>query len=218
MLRPIFSHSHVPSKRNAVRADLKLALEWWETVLQQEIVQEVKFDKAEQVLDLFCDARSSPPRIAAVLVDEAGQCLYTDWEPDAALLRMYARKDAGDKSIMELELLSIVLGVSTFTDKLRNKNVRVWSDNTGSECVLRKGSSKKATSNLAVHGLWLFTALGNIGMWIDRVPTKANIADLPSREEYDFLENTLRASWWPPRIAAPFYEPEQWRSMAQHLK
>ena len=39
-----------------------------------------------------------------------------------------------------------------------------------------------------IHSLWLFAAKLNCQLQVERVPTKENIADGPSREDYHLLE------------------------------
>jgi hypothetical protein len=48
----------------------------------------------------------------------------------------------GDNQIASLELLSIALGISTFEQKLRGRNVVVHSDNTTAEYGVRKGRAR----------------------------------------------------------------------------
>ena len=40
-------------------------------------------------------------------------------------------------------------------------------------------------------------------LWIERVPTSENIADLPSREEYGLME-AIGAQWVPPMLATVY--------------
>ena len=40
-------------------------------------------------------------------------------------------------------------------------------------------------------------------LWIERVPTCENIADLPSREEYGLME-AIGAQWVPPMLATMY--------------
>ena len=205
MLRPLFQHSHVPSRNNKLRNNLELALAWWGQVLQTKIVEQVSFSGGDQWYDLFCDARSSPPRLAAVLVDKQGCCSFTDWQPDASLLGIYAQESAGDKNILILELLAIILSLSTFSHVLSTNNVKIWTDNVGGEGALRKGASRKGTANMAIHNVWTFAARQQIGIWVDRVPTKQNIADGPSREDYSTLVDVMGADWVEPKFSEEFY-------------
>ena len=51
-----------------------------------------------------------------------------------------------------------------------------------------------------------------IDMWIERVPTKSNIADLPSRKRFELLE-MLRAERVKARWDAAFWDPCPWESL-----
>ena len=42
---------------------------------------------------------------------------------------------------------------------------------------------------MIIHALWLHAARGRYGMWVQRVSTDDNIADLPSREDFGVLED-----------------------------
>ena len=104
---------------------------------------------------------------------------------------------------MAWELLPIALGVSTFSQTLKGRRVRVWCDNVGGENALRAGVAEATDHNLIVHALWLHAARVGYGFWVERVPSKDNIADLPSREAYGVLEG-LGAVWAEPVIDEAF--------------
>ena len=93
-------------------------------------------------------------------------------------------------------------GVSTFQEKLRGRKVVIWSDNSGAEYATRKGTrhpryllhrrmcfafsllagaTKRFDHCCIVHALWEHFMKLNMNVWVDRVPTKENIADNPSR-------------------------------------
>ena len=59
----------------------------------------------------------------------------------------------------------------------------IWSDNVGAEKATDKGAAKQFDQNALIHAIWLRMAELGIYAWVDRVPTKLNIADLPSRRE-----------------------------------
>jgi len=79
------------------------------------------------------DARSTPPRIAAVLVADQ-RIEYCDMQPPAEVLALFKKRDDGD--IMSLELLSIALGLSSFAERIAGRNVEIFSDNTGLQLCL----------------------------------------------------------------------------------
>jgi len=138
------------------------------------------------VAHLFCDASGSPPHIAAVLhVD--GQCFWTHMPIQEKTISMLEVRN--DAQIMALELLSISLGLCTFTEKLANRKVVVHSDNKGAEGATRKGSAKHLDHAEIVHAQWLHATVNHMYLYIKRVPTDDNIADLPSRREFTILRD-----------------------------
>ena len=88
----------------------------------------------------------------------------------------------------------------------------VYSDNVGAERGTAKGRAKSWDHTCIVHGLWLKAAAINMGMWIERVPSNDNIADLPSRSDFDLLHR-LNAVAVSPVLDDSFFEPSAWRSV-----
>ena len=82
---------------------------------------------------------------------------------------------------MGLELLSISLGFDTFAERLRGRRVVVHSDNTGSEASIRRGTARSLDHAQLVHAQWMTAAVLSLTLFIKRVATDDNIADLPSR-------------------------------------
>jgi hypothetical protein len=163
-----------------------------------------------ETVELFCDARGEPPRLAAVLFAD-NRIEYTDVATPPELLSLFKQRE--DSQIMGQELLAIALGLSTFVDRLRGRCVRVWCDNKGGECCLRAGAAKSGDHNLLVHAMWLLAAREGFGLWVERVPTKENIADLPSRESYKLLQ-ALGAVWRTPFFAPAFERPAAWETVS----
>jgi len=155
MIRPFFAQQYSPLPSGKIGPLLDLALRWWTKVLESDICQEVRVYEPSRVVDLFCDARGTPPRVAAVII--AGDSIrYTDWEPPASLLETF--KPRKDEQIMGQELLAIAVGLCTFLPQLEGCCVRVWTDNAGGEGALRKGATKASDHNLIVHAVWLLAA------------------------------------------------------------
>ena len=100
---------------------------------------------------------------------------------------MTALQKRNDQQIMALEMVAAFFGVSSFADEVRNKTVHLWVDNTSGEAALRNGSSKAKDHNALCHQMRLYAATLNATLILHRVPTKENISDLPSREDYAAL-------------------------------
>ena len=129
MLRPIYQQKF--TRTGNVGPELRNALQWWVMVLRLPIVEQRSWTQDEsEPLHLYVDARSTPPRCAAVLFVD-GKCLYTDGEP----LEKYMSwlKKRGDNQIMTLEIMGIAVGMATFLAELRGRKVRIFCDNTAAE-------------------------------------------------------------------------------------
>jgi len=67
------------------------------------------------------------------------------------------------------------------------------------QAATRKGSCKAEDHNALIHEIWTLALAWGIGIWLDRVPSVDNVADLPSREVYALLKE-MGAKWREPRI------------------
>jgi len=159
---------------------------------------------------MYTDARSTPPRIAAVLFKD-GHVFFADMEPPAEVLDNF--RFGGDNGIMSLELLSIALGISAFGNMVAGRNVIIYSDNTGAEAATRKGTTKNFDQHSLVHCMWKRFAELHVGVWVVRVPTKDNIADCPSREQYELL-GKIGAVEVPAFLDPVFASPQSWKSLS----
>lgn len=65
---------------------------------------------------------------------------------------MKAFKRRRDNQIMGLELLSIAYGLSTFADSLRDRDVVIFSDNTGAEHATQRGAGVVFRNLCVCHG------------------------------------------------------------------
>ena len=152
---------------------------------------------------------------------------------------MDALHSRNDNQIMGLELFSLALGLCSFSERLRNRRVFLWSDNVGAErgtasgrarptmlfiqvCFSFTTSSKSHHVNFSlcrtwdhacvIHSVWLFAAQLSCQLHIDRVPTSANIADAPSREDYELL-NALGARKVEAQFDECFLQAGAWEAL-----
>ena len=97
------------------------------------------------------------------------------------------------------EIIAILLAVDTFADLLENRRIVLYSDNKGAEYTTAKGSARAADHNRMVHEIWTLALVKQIKLWIERVPTEDNIADLPSRFKWQLMYD-IRATWREPTL------------------
>ena len=116
-----------------------------------------------------------------------------------------------------------MLGLSTFAEKLENRRVVIFSDNKGkdshiTDCIAApiriclcsgaehstdKGSARAFDHNQLVHQIWTHAFAQKLQLWVERVPTKDNIADCPSRSDY-LLMIAMRAAFCEPVLAREY--------------
>ena len=185
-----------------VGSTLDIALRWWLFALECDICEEHPWEAPKTpVARMFVDAAGKTSRCAAILFCEFG-CFFTDGKPSAAIMdRFVSRKD---KQIMGLESVAIALGLCTFAPELHKRKVVVYSDNKGAEAAARKGSASSWDHCQVIHEIWSHALLNSTYVWIERVPSEDNLADLPSRGEYQLVAKELKASWRAPVIAPLF--------------
>ena len=143
------------------------------------------------------DARGVPSRLAAVLYLD-GLWHYTDGAPSAEIMKRFVER--ADNQITSLEMLAISMAIATFSQELHGRKVIVWSDNSGAEAATVKGAAKAWDHNQVIHEVWYQALENRTWLWIERVPSDDNVADLPSREEYQLLQD-LSAAWRAPLVA-----------------
>ena len=114
---------------------------------------------------------------------------------------------------MGLEILAIALGICTFAHECARRQIHVYSDNTGSEAAADKGKAASWDHSTLVHSIWLKAAQLHSQLWVSRVPTDENIADLPSREKYQLLW-AMGAKHRKPHLDRRFWYPEAWESVS----
>ena len=117
---------------------------------------------------LLADARSTPPRVAAVLYAD-GEFCYCDCAPPDDLVGRFQVRDDGQ--IAGLEILAVAVGLSTWADRLRGRDVVIYSDNTVAEFCLKKGSAKALDHCALIHAFWVSVLDLDLRVWIERVPT-----------------------------------------------
>ena len=178
MVRPFYAQQYAKNRNGRCDEILMGAIKWWIEVFDNDLKQAIDLRKRAKTVDLFCDASGNPPIMAAVMLDKGCAEYCTKLVPDAIMQKFEHRKD---EQIMGLELLAVLMGVETFQNKLKNRNVRVWTDNIGGECALRKQTSRMTDHNAIVHLTWLRAAQIGAGLFMNRVPTNENIADGPTR-------------------------------------
>ena len=92
-------------------------------------------------------------------------------------------------------LAAIVPYMSLPAHLLANRNVIHFVDNTPALHSILKGYSKAPDSAWMVNIFHTLNARIQANVWWEHVDSKANCADMPSRLDFDFMINTLKATF-----------------------
>ena len=75
-----------------------------------------------------------------------------------------------------------------FGPEVRGGSLRLFVDNEGARCSIISGYTSNAWAARIVAQIWGEAARWDISLWIDRVPSKENPADHPSRDRWAMVE------------------------------
>ena len=180
-----------------LRASLLLMLRF----LEHSPSRELRLNHSNPIL-LDTDASDVPGRtpqrlVGSVLYDPIDNALlYSSWAVSQALVDRWIPK----KTFMnQLELLAAPVAFTTWQDRLTNRSILLWVDNDGAASSLVKGYSPKGDSAEIVGEFWILVASMKSHVYIDRVESKSNIADGPSRDDYSLLR-ALHGTWCSPKL------------------
>ncbi len=201
-------------KRN-ISSETRNCLKYWIKELKS-LSFETPIDKEKSAVILFSDAsatggavflhgeRSQPQQLQKELdrIEEFGPL---DWsnKPEDMFLCTWSSREMQESSTWR-ELQTIELGLKAFGDRLRDRAVIWFTDNTGCVSISRKGSMKPALNTIAEE-INRHSTLINIDLelkWLRR--NKNTIADKLSRfvdlDDWGIhptLVNKLQEAWWP---------------------
>jgi hypothetical protein len=77
-----------------------------------------------------------------------------------------------------------------------------------------KGTARSWDHAQLVHAQWLHAAREHMQLWVKRVATKDNIADLPSRKAFELLK-ALGAIEYAAKLDDPYTMPEAWEVLGE---
>ena len=89
---------------------------------------------------------------------------------------------------MCFEMFAILLALSIFFDVLRGKAVMFHVDNQGALGIMRSGVVSAADHHMFSFALGAWVGDASIVVWLERVPSKYNVADEPTRGEFEIYD------------------------------
>lgn len=153
---------------------------------------------------LYTDASDVPDRTAgqfvlgAVLINphKDWSIQYTYWIVPPEVVQTWIPKAT---YMNQLEILAGPLALQTWSSDLQGRQVIHFVDNDAAASSLVKGYSPKADSCALAGSYWILAAKIGLESYIDRVESKSNLADGPSRLLFNLMAS-LKASFTPPVV------------------
>ena len=112
---------------------------------------------------------------------ESGMFEYFGCAVSDGTIRDWKRAGGKGRVIHQAEVLPAALAMEIWGPRLRNRKVVVFVDNDAARDALVKGATTSKASAALVSKFWDEVAAAGIYVWIDRVASKSNPADGPSR-------------------------------------
>ena len=196
MLRPLYKHLYSSPSKIILSKDAVLALRWWAALLDSFAPRVISRFPSSVSWILYSDAEGADFGRAACWLRPSS------FPVDRSIFRLQVcAPSLSDISIFEdtnliyaLELFTAVSAVFGFRSSLKNANVVVFIDNDAADLALIKASSKAGAVHRLIRAFWELASTVPFSVWFERVPSKSNLADRPSRGREPLLPVTSRSA------------------------
>ena len=164
---------------------------------------------------LYTDASDVPEReprwiVGAALFDPADdQLLYSAAPVPVDLVHSWLPRQ---NYMGQLELLAGPFALSTWPRRLESRSTILFVDNDSAASNLVKGYSPQVDSAAIAGEFWLHASALRANIYVERVESKSNLSDGPSRHEFDLLIS-MGGVWTDPSLdglTRPTVDPSQW--------
>ena len=143
---------------------------------------------------LFTDASldDAAGGLGCILHASSGLCLRWIAEEVSAAVVSAAKDPLKDGFIYELEACAAVIGVTQLCRGIKDSDILVYIDNEAAlSAMIRCKSSSLVVASL-LRDLCDFEDVSGNHLWFERIPSKSNPADAPSRSVFDHLPKAFR--------------------------
>eukprot|EP00435_Cladocopium_sp_Y103_P058671 s40_g20.t1 len=208
---PLRRRQYSSSGYEGITKELQCALQLMKFFLLSSPARELALLDTPPIL-VYTDASDvpgrSPQRILGGVLFEplTASLVYTAWEVPDGLVQKWLPK----KSFMgQLELLAAPCAFETWAEHLQSREVILFTDNDSAAANLVKGYSPQVDSSSIVGEFWLLASRLRAHVYVDRVESKSNLADGPSRFSFSEIV-ALGGTWTSPKfgtLGAPSTPP-----------
>ena len=166
--------------------DIKISLSLMKFFVLQAPQRQLDFSGKTPPLILYTDASDVPERVntrwvlgAVLLVQHpTEEMFYTSWVVPKSVIEKWVPRA---NYMGQLEILAAPLALKTWMKYFQRAQVLHFIDNDSAASGLVKGYSPKQDSSSLIGSYWIAAAAAQCEVYIERVESKSNIADGPSR-------------------------------------
>ena len=183
LAQPLYDMLHAQPYREDLSSELITNLEWWRRALasvQSRVVSvRPRFPKYIIYSDASWSGKRDQGRIAALLFHRSsGQLLET---LSSAVPSRLASLFRDSSVIYGLELFALVASFAVWQDRLAGYQATAYVDSDPSSNGVVRGSAPHHIAQNFIRRFWQLALILSIAVWLGRVPSPINWADMPTR-------------------------------------
>jgi hypothetical protein len=196
--KPFYAQQHSPTSGNVISQALEKAIDWFVSYLAIRPAAIRRGLAPRPLVVSWHDAAGASRWVAAVVRSE-GRYLWTRIQTPQHIWDQLTPRDDSQTGFQEL--LGVVLLLGTFGTLLQGTLWVGFGDNDGVTHALARGGGHNEECNLVIGKCWLHISSLDTDLHAARVESHANIADGPSRDNFDGV-NSLHAQFVEPAFPA----------------
>ena len=196
-IKALFAQANAPMPGYAMSPRLDQAVKWIVQYLclrPEAVYTRLKEDRPH--VRTWSDA-SGVDAIVCVVVLSEKSWRYTVLPIGRELIETFLPRQ--DNYIGLLELIAPLLALGTWPELFRNVLWTAFIDNSGALHALVKGTSMSPEANELVGRMWLSLCDAQVSLFCQRVESKSNVADGPTRHDFSQVQS-LGAVFQEPRL------------------
>ena len=165
------------------RESYRRLCEWLATLLDRVKPRLIDLSAGAQPILVFTDASWDGANAGwgCVIIDQFDNTKIVAGGQISSRLTAHWISQVGDQIICEAELYAALLARIYIGKRCRNRRSIFWVDNDASRLCLIKTVSSSVPMLVMTELFHMCLEDDNLACWMERVPSEANLADLPSR-------------------------------------
>ena len=193
------AQQHDPLPLVALSIRMRRSLHFWRWYLEERppTLRHVQAGHRARTW-MWADAACLSRGLGVVLYAQERWWYTTTKTPEKLIRDLLPRKD---NQINFQEMLAMVIGLTTFITLLQGSLLLTFCDNDGVRAATQKASGGSPEVAHLVSHVWKTCALRHVVMYVARVESHANVADAPSRHDFQGV-SALRATFVPAVLPA----------------